>query len=73
MVSSLSLLNVHLSLSEITSKDKLCRGISVIFFANLLQLPPVKGNQQFITLRVSKKSREYATLSVSGFHLNMKN
>ena len=50
MVSSLSLLYIHLRQTEIMAKDELFGGISVIFFADLLQLPPVKGNQPFITV-----------------------
>ena len=50
MVSSLSLLYIHLRLTEIMGRDEFFGGISVVFFADLLQLPPVKGNQPFITV-----------------------
>jgi len=50
MVSSLTLLYIHLRLTEVTGKDDLFGGVSVIFFADLLQLPPVKGNQPFINI-----------------------
>ena len=39
MVSSLTTLYLHLRLTEVTGKDELFGGISVIFFADLLQLP----------------------------------
>jgi len=48
MVSSLVLLFIHRWLTEIMSCNDLFGGISVLFFADLLQLPPVKGNQPFI-------------------------
>jgi len=48
MVSSLTLLYMHLRLCEIFNCSELFGGISVLFFADLLQLPPVKGNQPFI-------------------------
>jgi len=50
IVSSITLFYIHLRLTEITGKDELFGGISVIFFADLLQLPPVKGNQPFINV-----------------------
>jgi len=48
MVSSLTLLFIHLRLTEVMNSDTLFGGISIVFFADLLQLPPVKGNQPFI-------------------------
>jgi len=42
MVSSVTLLYIHLRLTEIMSNEALFGGISVVFFADLLQLPPVK-------------------------------
>jgi len=50
MVSSLTLLYIHLRLSEIMSSSELFGSISVVFFADFLQLPPVKGNQPFIAV-----------------------
>ena len=47
MISSLTLLYMHLRLSEAINCSELFGGISVLFFADLLQLPPVKGNQPF--------------------------
>ena len=46
MVSSLSLLYIHLRLTEVMGKDEFFGGIS----ADLLQLPLVKGTQPFITV-----------------------
>ena len=48
MVSSITLLFVHLRLAEIMSNNNLFGGISTVFFGDLFQLPPVKGNQPFI-------------------------
>jgi len=48
MVSSLTLLYIHMRLTEVMSNNDLFGGLSVVFFADLLQVPPVKGNQPFI-------------------------
>ena len=48
MVSSLTLLFIHLCLTEVMGSNELFGGVSVVFFADLLQLPPVKGNQPFV-------------------------
>jgi len=50
MVSSLTLLYMHLRLSEIFNSSELFGGLSVVFFADLLQLPAVKGNSVFMSL-----------------------
>ena len=48
MVSSLTLMFVHLRLTDIMSNNNLFGGISTVFFGDFFQLPPVKGNQPFV-------------------------
>lgn len=48
MVSSITLLYIHMRLAEIMSTDEYVGSISVVFFADFLQLPLVKGNEPFI-------------------------
>ena len=57
MISSLTLLYIHLRLSEIMDTDEPFGGVSLVCFGDLLQLPPVKGNQPFqpVTAREAKQ------------------
>jgi len=48
MVSSLTLLYIHMQLTEIMCNDTYFGRISAVFFADFLQLPHVKGNHPFI-------------------------
>ena len=48
IIPSITLLFVHLRLTEIMSNNNLFGGICTVFFGYFFQLPPVKGNQQFI-------------------------
>jgi len=50
MVLSLTLIHIHLRLTEVMGKDEMFGGISVSYFADLQQLPPVKSNQSFINI-----------------------
>ena len=69
MVSSLTLLFVHLRLTEIMSCDDYFGGVSVLFFADFLQLPPVKGNQPFIPVTyLEAKQRLGSVASIDLWH-----
>lgn len=64
MISSLTLLYIHLRLTEIMACQQLFGGISVIFFADLLQLPPVKGNQPFMTVSFTEAKQRIGSVGI---------
>jgi len=48
MASSITLLFIHIWLTEIMANSQFFGGVSIILFGNFLQLPPVKDNQPFV-------------------------
>jgi len=67
MLSCLPLLFIHLRLTEVMYSNKLFKGVSVVFFADLslLQLPPLKGNQAFVPVTFQEaKTRPGAIASL---------
>jgi hypothetical protein len=67
MVSSLTLTYIHLRLTEIMGQNKLFGGVNIVFFADLLQLPPVKGNQPF--MKVTNFEMKQRLGAVGSLHL----
>ena len=63
MVSSLTFLFIHMSLTEILSCNDLFGGISVVFFADFLQLLPVKGNQPFIPVTFLEAKQRFGAIA----------
>jgi len=67
MVSSLTLLYIHMQLTEIMCNDTYSGRIGAVFFADFLQLPYVKGNHPFIPvtfLEVKKRLGVTASLDL---------
>ena len=62
MISSLTLLYMHLRMCEIFNSVELFGGISVLFFADLLQLPPVKGNQVFLDVSYEEMKKRIGAI-----------
>jgi DNA replication protein DnaC len=63
MVSSLTLLYIHLRLTEIMCSHALFGSVSVVFFADFLLLPPVKGNQPFIPVTYLEAKQRIGSVS----------
>lgn len=63
MVSSLTLLFIHMRLTEIFNCNELFGGISVVFFADFLQLPPVKGNQSFVPVTFLEAKQRFGAIA----------
>jgi len=54
---------MHLRLSEIMKSHELFGSLSFVFFADLLQLPPVKGNQPFIPVMFLKAKQRLGAVA----------
>jgi len=63
MVSSLTLLFIHLRLTEILNCNDLFGGISVVFFADFLQLSPVKSNQPFMPVMFHEAKQRFDAIA----------
>ena len=63
MVSSLTLLYIHLRLTEVMTSDEAFGGISIVCFGDFLQLPPVKGNQPFQPVTAQEAKQRLGAIS----------
>jgi len=62
MVSSLTLMYIHLRLTEIMCNNLPFGRLNVVFSADLLQLPPVKGNQPFMPVSLLESKQRMGAI-----------
>jgi len=68
MVSSITLFYIHMRLTEIMCSNQLFGDINIVFFADFLQLPPVKGNQPFIPVTFLEVKQRFGAIEVFSVH-----
>ena len=75
MVSSLTLLYIHMQVTDLMCNDTYFGRISVVFFADFLQLPHVKGNHPFIPVTFLEANNGLVSLHhlICGKYLPMTN
>ena len=57
MLSSLTLVYIHLRLEELFGGDQWFGSMNILFFGDLLQLPPVNGSMVFKTFPIKSLSQ----------------